>query len=234
MSELPQMTYAEAAGLYAQLEERAASRRHARRPRRRLTYAVAAGSSVAAAIVVAMVLLGGGSHHPLTGGRAHHPLPGVPGFYGRSGSLNGPRPAPIGSDPFGSHSHRITLARAAILLGAPVPTPDSALANPGNLSAVWGVRGEVILDYTSSQIRISIEPANRILRHGARAAFREMARGLKMSPGFLRINGDPALVVGGGPHEHGFAQVIRDGLSIAVMGERSASQLIAIARSLRG
>lgn len=228
MSESPQMTYAEAAGLYAQLEVRAASRRRARRPRRRLTYAMAAGSCVAAAIVVAAVLLTGG------GTRHQPPSSTTTGNFGRSGLEGGPLPAPIGSDPFGSRTHRITLARGAHLLGALVPTPDSALANPGNLSAVWGVRGEVILDYTSSQIRISIEPANRILRHGARAAFREMARGLKMSPGFLRINGDPALVVGGGPHEHGFAQVIRDGLSIAVMGERSAAQLIAIARSLRG
>jgi hypothetical protein len=228
MSEPPQMTYAEAASLYAQLEERAAARRQVRRPRRPITYAVAAGSCVAAAIVVAMTLVtDGGAHHP-------SPSPGVPGTYGRSGSLNGPRPAPIGSDPFGSLGHRVTLPRASRLLGAPVPTPDSPLANPGNLSVIWGVRGEVILDYTSSQIRISIRPANRILRNGARAAFRTMARELKMSPGVLMINDDPALVVGGGPHSHGFAQVIHDGLNIAVMGERPAAQLIAVARSLMG
>jgi hypothetical protein len=227
MSEPPQMTYAEAATLYAQLEQRAASRRRARRPRRRLTYAVAAGSCVAAGIVAAAVLL--------TGGGAHRPSPssGVPGDFGRSGSLI-PRPAPIGSDPFGSHGHRITLARAAILLGSPVPTPNSAPANPGDLFAVWGVRGEVILDYVSSQIRISIRPANRVLRSHPRAEFRQMARGFHMSPGFLIINGDPALVAGGGLGKPGFAQVIRDGLSIAVMGERPAGQLIAIARSLTG
>jgi hypothetical protein len=228
MSEPPQMTYAEAAGLYAQLEQRAASRRRVRRPLRRLTYAVAAGSCVVAAIAVAAVLLTGG------GTRHQPPSSGPTGNYGRSGFLNGPLPAPIGSDPFGSRSHRITLARGAHLLGAPVPTPNSPLANPGNLSAVWGVHGEVILDYTSSQIRISIRPANHILRNGARAAFRTEARSDHMYPGAMTINGDPALVVGGGPHEHGFAEVVRDGLDIAVMGERSAGQLIAIARSLRG
>ena len=179
--------------LYAQLEQRAASRRRARRPRRRLTYAMAAGSCVAAGIVVAAVLL--------TGGGAHHPSPssGTTGNFGRSGLMGGILPAPIGSDPFGSRSHRITLARGAHLLGAPVPTPNSPLANPGNLSAVWGVRGEVMLDYVSSQIRISIEPANRILRNGARAAFRTEARSDHMYPGAMTINGDPALVVGGGP-----------------------------------
>jgi hypothetical protein len=169
MCDPPQMTYAEAASLFAQLEERAAARRHASRPRRRLTYAVAGGSCVAAAIVVAAVLLtGGGTHH-------QPPASGTTGNFGRSG-LEGILPAPIGSDPFGSRTHRITLARGAHLLGAPVPTPNSPLANPGNLSAVWGVHGEVMLDYVSSQIRISIEPANRILRNGARAAFRQMAR----------------------------------------------------------
>ena len=225
MSEPPQMTYAEAAGLYAQLEERAASRRHARRPRRRPTYAMAAGSCVAAATVVAAVLLtAGGTRSP-----AHHPSSAPSG-----GALNGPLPAPIGSDPFGARTHRITLARGAHLLGAPVPTPDSPLANPGNLSAVWGVHGEVILDYVSSQIRISIKPANHILRNGARAAFRTEARDDHMHPGAMTINGDPALVVGGSTRNHGFAEVVRDGLDIAVMGERSAPQLIAIARSLRG
>jgi hypothetical protein len=227
MSEPPQMTYAEAAGLYAQLEERAAVRRHARPPRRRLTYTMAAASCVAAAIVVAAVLLTGG------GARHQPPSSATTGNFGRSG-LEGILAAPIGSDPFGPRSHRITLARAAHLLGAAVPTPNSLLANPGNLSAVWGVRGEVFLDYTSSQIRISIQPANRILRSDARAAFRKMAGGLNMSPGFLVISGDPALVVGGSPGKPGFAQVVRDGLSIAVMGQRSAAQLIAIARSLRG
>jgi hypothetical protein len=221
------MTYAEAASLYQALETRAASRRRTRRPRRRLTHAMAAGSSLAAAIVVATLLL--------TGGRAHHqpPSSGITGNYGRSGE-EGILPAPIGSDPFGSHGRRVTLTQAARLLGATVPTPNTALANPGNLSVVWGVHGEVILDYVRSQIRISIQPANRILRSDARAAFRKMARGLNMSPGFLVINGDPGLVVGGGPGKPGFAQVVRDGLSIAVMGQRSAAQLIAIARSLTG
>ena len=226
MSEPPQMTYAEAAGLYAQLEERSAALRHARRPRRRRTYAMAAGSCVAAAIVVASLLLTGG------GTRHRPPSSATTGNFGRSG-LEGILPVPIGSDPFGPRSHRITLARGARLLGAPVPTPDSALANPGNLSVVWGVHGEVILDYVSSQIRISIEPANRILRNGAQAAFRKMARVDHIRPGALTIAGNPGIVAAGGPHEHGFAQVIRDGLSIAVMGQRSAAQLIAIARSLR-
>jgi hypothetical protein len=222
MSEPPQMTYAEAADLYAQLEERAVARRHARRPRRRSTYALAAGSCVAAGIVAATLLLTGG-------GTTHHPSSAP-----RGGALFGFQPAPIGSDPFGSRTHRITLARGAHLLGARVPTPDSALANPGNLSAVWGVRGEVILDYTSSQIRISIRPANRVLRNGAGAAFRTEARDDHMHPGAMTINGDPALVVGGSTRNHGFAEVVRDGLDIAVMGSRSAGQLIAIARSLRG
>jgi hypothetical protein len=228
MSELPQMTYAEAARLYAQLEERAAARRHGRHTRHRLTHALAAGSCVAAAIVVAAVLLTGG------GTRHEPPLSGTTGNYGPSGVQGGFVPAPIGSDPFGSGGHRITLARGAHLLGAPVPTPDAALANPGNLSAVWGVRGEVILDYTSSQIRISIRPANHILRNGAGAAFRTEARDDHMHPGAMTINGDPALVVGGSIRDHGFAEVVRDGLDIAVMGPRSAGQLIAIARSLRG
>jgi hypothetical protein len=221
MSEPPPMTYAEAANLYAQLEERAASRRRARRPRRRLTYAAAAGSCVAAAIVVMTLLTGGGG--------ARHPSSAPSG-----GVTFGLQPAPIGSDPFGSLGHRVTLARAAILLGSPVPTPDSSLANPGNLAMVWGVHGEAVLDYVGSGIRITVRPANRILRSHPRAEFRKMARGLNMSPGFLIINGDPALVVGGGPGKPGFAQVIRDGLSIAVMGERSAGQLIAVARSLTG
>jgi hypothetical protein len=55
-----------------------------------------------------------------------------------------------------------------------------------------------------------------------------------MSPGALTIAGAPAIVVGGSPHENGFAEVVRDGLDIAVMGRRSAAQLIAIARSLTG
>jgi hypothetical protein len=228
MSEPPQMTYAEAAGLYAHLEERAAARRHASRPRPRLTHAVAAGSCVVAAIATATLLFSGG------GARHQPPSSGTTGNHGRSGVQAGFLPVPIGSDPFGSRTHRITLARGAHLLGAPVPTPNSALANPGNLSAVWGVRGEVMLDYTSSQIRISIKPANHILRNGARAAFRTEAKSDHMYPGAMTINGDPAIVVGGGPHQHGFAEVVRDGLDIAVMGERSAGKLIAIARSLRG
>ena len=160
--------------------------------------------------------------------------PATPAFIRpKEGALNGPLHRSIGSDPFGPRTHRITLARALSSSGHP-SRHRTLRSNPGNLSAVWGVRGEVMLDYVSSQIRISIKPANHILRNGARAAFRTEARSDHMHPGAMTINGDPALVVGGGPHEHGFAEVVRDGLDIAVMGERSAAQLIAIARSLRG
>jgi hypothetical protein len=229
MSEPQQMTYAQAANLYAELEARAASRRQrpGRRPRRRLAYVLAGGSCVVALLVVAMVLLsGGGAHHPSR-------VSGGGGNYGRGG-LEGVQPAAIGSDPFGAYGRRVTLAKAARLLGAPVPTPNVPLANAGNLSVVWGVHGEAVLDYVGSQIRITVEPANPILRSRPKAAFKEMARGSKMAPGFLLINGDPALVVGGGVRKAGFAQVVREGLSIAVMGHRSASELIAIARSLKG
>jgi hypothetical protein len=214
------MTYAEAAALYAQLEARAVTRR-ARRPRRRPPFALAVCSTLAAAVIVAGVLSGrGGAHH------ASPPLHGP--------MILGPEPAPIGSNPFGAYGHRVTLARGARLLGSDVPTPHAALANPGNLSAVWGIHGEVILDYVSSQIRIRIVPANRILRSNARAAFRREARSDHLLPGALTIAGDPAIVVGGGPRKPGAAEVVRDGLDIAVMGSHSAAELIAIARSLTG
>jgi hypothetical protein len=227
------MTYAEAATLYEALEARADSRRQrsggagdhrAGRSRRRLAYALAACSSVAAAVVIATMLSSAGG--------ARHPSPPARG--GGSFGLLGPSPAPIGSNPFASAGRRVTLAHAARLIGADVPTPNAPLANPGNLSVIWGVRGEVILDYVSSQIRISIEPANRILRKGAGAAFRKMARVDHMSPGALTIAGDPGIVVGGSARNPGFAEVVRDGLSVAVMGHRSAAQLVAVARSLTG
>ncbi len=137
-------------------------------------------------------------------------------------------------NPFGAYGRRITLAHGARLLGSNVPTPHAPLANPGNLSAIWGIHGEVILDYVSSQIRIRIVPANRILRRNARVAFRREARGDHLSPGALTISGNPAIVVGGGPGKAGAAEVVRDGLDIAVMGHRSAAELIAVARSLTG
>jgi hypothetical protein len=185
------------------------------RSRRRLTYALAACFSAAAAAVIAAALLSGGSHHP-----SHTP----DGAFGRP-------PVPIGSNPLpGGRS--VSLRQASRLLGANVPTPTTPLANPSNLSVVWGTHGEVMLDYVATQIRISIEPANRILRKDAKGAFTKMADELHMSPGVLTINGDAALAVDGGSHRHGFAQVVRHGLSIVVMGQRSAAQLIDIARSL--
>jgi hypothetical protein len=188
------------------------------RSRRKLTYALAACSSAAAAAVIAVALLsGGGSNHP-------SPTPGGTGAFGR-------QPVPIGSEPLpGGRS--VSLRQAARLLGANVPAPNAPLANPSNLSVIWGTRGEVTLDYVATQIRISIEPANRILRKDAKGAFTEMADEFHMAPGVLTINGDPALAVDGGPRNPGFAQVVRHGLSIVVMGHRSAAQLIEIARSL--
>ena len=53
-----------------------------------------------------------------------------------------------------------------------------------------------------------------------------------MSPGVLTIDGSPALVVGGGSGHPGFAEIVHGGLDIAVMGHRSAAELMAIARSL--
>jgi hypothetical protein len=213
---------------------RAATARHsspsgirlARRSRRRLVYALTACSSAAAAAVIAAALLsgGGGSHHP-------SPTSGGTGAFGRSGLSMGRLPVPIGSNPLpGGRS--VSLRQASRLLGATVPTPTTPLANPSNLSVVWGTHGEVTLDYVATQIRISIEPANRTLRKDAEGAFTKMADELHMSPGFLTINGDPSLAVDGGPHNPGFAQVVRHGLSIVVMGHRSAAQLIDIARSL--
>ena len=231
------LSYADAARLYNELEARAAARRrsyprkdgHARRPRRTLGYALAASSAVTVAAAIGIALaVGGGSagQHSATSsatGSLGDSKQGIPylGF----------RPVPIGTNPL-SGGRRVTLAEAARLLGATVPTPNTALANPDNLSVVWGVRGEITLDYVNTQIRISVKPANRILRHDALTTFEKMANDLEMSPGALFINGDPAVADGGTPTNPGFAQVVRNGLSVVVMGHRSAAQLIAIADSL--
>jgi hypothetical protein len=226
MSEPPQMTYAEAASLYETLEARAGTRRRTRRPRRRLTYAMAAGSCVAVVVAVALLSSGSTRHLPTTAGRR--------GSFGFLDPSFGFQPPPIGSDPFRADHRPVTVTKAARLLGAPVPAPNTALANSGNLSAIWAVHNEVILDYVSSQIRISIGPPNRILRNGAAAAFRKMARIDHLVPGALTIDGSPAIVVGATRRHSGFVGVVRDGLTIVVMGDRSAAQLIAIARSLTG
>jgi hypothetical protein len=160
---------------------------------------------------------------------------------GPSGNgINGILPAPIGSNPFAYGGRRITFGQASRLLGFQVPTPNTSLANPGNLTSIWfspvgngsGTRGEVMLDYVATQIRISIMPANRILTSDARGAFKKEAKELHMSPGVLTIDGAPGLVDGGDPGNPGFAEIVRGGLDIAVMGHRSATDLIAIARSL--
>jgi hypothetical protein len=230
-----QMTYAEAAALYDQLEAGAATLRSSdagrdlfQRRRWRLTYALAACTLVAAVIVLAVVISGGDGS-------------GKPGVTAPSGNgILGFEPPPIGSNPFALGGRRVTLAQASRLLGVEIPTPNTSLANPGNLSSTWfspvgngsGTRGEVVLDYVATQIQISIKPANRILTSDARGEFKKMAKELGMSPGVLTIDGAPTLVVGGGPDAHGFAEIVRGGLDIAVMGHRSAAELIAIARSL--
>jgi hypothetical protein len=230
-----QMTYAEAAALYDELEAGAATLRSSRagrdlfrRPRRRLTYALAACTLVAAAIILAVVISGGdgGGHPDVT-------APSGNGIFG-------PAPAPIGSNPFAFGGRRVTVARASRLLGFEIPTPNTSLANPSNLSSTWfspvgngsGTRGEVMLDYVATQIQISVKPANRNLGSDARGEFRKMAKELHMSPGTLTIDGAPALVVSGGPGKPGFAEIVRGELDIAVMGHRSAAELIAVARSL--
>jgi len=225
------LTYTEAANLYEELEARAATRRRrsswasprSRLPKRRPAYALTACSLAAAGAIIAGALLSGGARpSPTSGGT---------GAFGRSGSIQGFQPVPIGSDPLpGGRS--VSLNQASRLLGVTVPTPDAPLANPNNLSVVWGIRGEVMLDYAAAQIRIAVKPANRILRNDAAGAFEKTADELHMSPGALTINGAPALVDGGSAGSPGFAEIVRDGLSISVMGHRSATELIGIARSL--
>jgi len=189
-----------------------------------------------AAVVVAIVISSGGAHHhSAVNGRGQQPPIGPSG-----NGINGILPPPIGSNPFASGGRRVTLGRASRLLGFQVPTPNTPLANPGNLTSIWfspvgngsGTRGEVMLDYVSTQIRISVEPANRILGSDARGAFAKEAKEVHMSPGVLTIDGAPGLADVGGPGNPGFAEIVRGGLDIAVMGHRSAADLIAIARSL--
>src|SRR6185437_3808494 len=105
-------------------------------------------------------------------------------------------------------------------------------ANNHTLSMIWAIHGEVMLDYVKPQIRVRIVPANRILRHHTLRAFKREARADHMSPGAMLLDGNPALVVGGSLSRPGFAEVVRNGLDIAVMGHRSAGDLIAIAGSL--
>jgi hypothetical protein len=234
MSESHQMSYAQAASLYETLEARAATRRASDGSRRarlhfphvRLVHGLVAGSAVAAA-VAAVLLVAGGSHSHTLRTSATHDVTNPPGpdAFGRLS------PAAIGSNPLPG-GRKVGLNEAAQLLGSPVPTPDTGLASARTLSMIWAIHGEVMLDYVKPQVRVRIVPANRILRHGALKAFNREARGLHMSPGAMLLGGNPALVVSGSASHPGFAEVIRDGLDIAVMGHRSAGDLIAIARSL--
>lgn len=233
MSEPAHMSYAEASRFYESLEARAAVRREAlgsgrsrvRVPRLRVAGVVLACSAVAAAAVAVLVISGQpptrvtatAGHHP-TGGNLGRGIEGIP-------------PVPIGRDPLpGGRS--VTLDQASLLLGSPVPTPDSPLASAHNLTVAWAIHGEVMLDYVATQIRIRIVPANHILQHHTLRAFKREARADHMSPGAMTLDGFPALVVGGSQKNPGFAEVVRNGLDIAVMGHRSAAELIAIARSL--
>jgi hypothetical protein len=232
MSEPNQLSYSEAASLYEKLEARAATRRESRRPRRarlhrhlRLVLVLPAGLAVATGIVGVAILAGGSSRPFEHSPRAH-------GILGRSPSpTEGIPPVPIGTDPLPG-GRKVGIHEASRLLGSPVLVPDTELANGHTLSIIWAIHGEVMLDYVKPQVRVRIVPANRILRHGAMKAFKREARGLHMSPGAMLLGGNPALVVSGSATRPGFAEVIRDGLDISVMGHRSANDLTAIARSL--
>jgi hypothetical protein len=233
MSEPNQLSYAQAASLYETLAARAAARRavpvtrraRLRFPRLRLVHVLAAGSAITAvAVAVLLVALGNPSHAPRTSTTRGTSSPPGPDALGRL-------PVPVGSNPLPG-GRKVSLHDASRLLGSPVPVPDTDLANGHTLSVIWAIPGEVMLDYVKPQIWVRIVPANRILRHGALKAFKQEAKGLHMSPGAMLVGGKPALVVGGGATRPGFAEVVRDGLDIAVMGHRSADNLIAIARSL--
>jgi hypothetical protein len=233
MSEPNQLSYSEAASLYEKLEAGAAARRAApvtrrarlRFPRLGLVYVLAAGSAITAAVVAVLLVAGGNpSHAPRTS--ATHGTSSPPGPYAL-----GRLPVPVGSNPLPG-GRKVSLHEASRLLGSPVPVPHTGLANGHTLSIIWAIHGEVMLDYVKPQLRVRIVPANRILRHSGLKAFKREARGLHMSPGAMLLAGNPALVVGGSASHPGFAEVIRDGLDISVMGHRSANNLIAIARTL--
>ncbi len=225
-----ELSYADAATLYQRLEAEAATRRtrHHRSPVRPALLVMASVVAVVLAVAGAR-LIGGGQSSPET-----RPATGP------SSQVLGYEAPPIGTDPFVTGGRRIAPERASAVAGFAVPTPDAPLANPQNLSVVWyspvpngsGSRGEIVLDYVATQIRIEIVPANRILRADPRAAFQAMTDEAHMAPGAMTNNGDPALVSGGSPSQPGFAQVVHNGLNVAVMGHRSTDELLSIARTL--
>jgi hypothetical protein len=145
-----------------------------------------------------------------------------------------------GGNPFAFGGKRVTLAEARRIAHFAVLTPDSPLASSTNLSAIWfsavgngsGTKGEIILEDLDTSIRISIEPANKVLLTDASGAFAQMAKDVHITPGVMTINGAPAVVQGGSRQNPGFAEVVRDGVAVAVMGHYSASDLITVAQSL--
>lgn len=146
----------------------------------------------------------------------------------------------FGHDPFGVGGRRVSLAAAERIAHFAVLIPDSPLASSKNLTDIWfrpvgngsGTRSEMILEYASTGVRISIRPANTVLLTDASGEFAKMARDVHATPGAMAINGAPALVQDGNRRNPGFAELVRDGVAVAVMGPYSAADLITVAQSL--
>ena len=137
----------------------------------------------------------------------------------------------------------VSLAQARSLAGFAVPVPDSALASPEKLSKVWfaswktddgTVEREVVLDYVSSNIRITIDPAGAGFGSDPRAAYLKEAASIGQPESSVQtVNGAPALVVAAANGQNGFVDMDMNGIHIAVIGPYSATELIAVANTLQ-
>lgn len=155
----------------------------------------------------------------------------------------GPQPVPVGSNPFITGGRVVSLAQARSLAGFAVPVPDSALASPEKLSKVWfaswktddgTVEREVVLDYVSSNIRITIDPAGAGFGSDPRAAYLKEAASIGQPESSVQtVNGAPALVVAAANGQNGFVDMDMNGIHIAVIGPYSATELIAVANTLQ-
>jgi hypothetical protein len=155
----------------------------------------------------------------------------------------GPPRVPVGSDPFLTGGREVTLDQARSQAGFAVPAPNSSLAGPQNLSKVWfsswqnedgTTAREVILDYVSSNIRITIDRAGPGFGSDPRAAYLKEAASLGQPQSSVQtVNSAPALVVPPAGGQNGFVDLDMNGIHVAIIGYQPTAQLIAIANSLQ-
>jgi hypothetical protein len=135
----------------------------------------------------------------------------------------------------------VTLTQARSSAGFAVYAPDSPLAGSGSLSKVWigpwltegAAEQEVVLDYVSSDVRITMNPAGPGFGSDPRGAYSQEAASIGVPASSVQtVNGWPALVVPPSGGQNGFVDMDANGVHIAVIGPHSAADLITIANSL--